>query len=158
MLKYKIKFREATFKDRQALYQLNRESLPVVYSCEQWAILVGQKLDTKKERNCVYVLTLSDQIVGYSACDQSGCIISFAIHSKYRQMGYGRQLLMYCCDEMKIRGHTQIILRVKVSNQPAINLYTSVGFKTIEVLSKYYTDGEVEEDGYLMKLDLNLFK
>jgi ribosomal protein S18 acetylase RimI-like enzyme len=157
MPSFKIKTRIATTKDRFAIQKLNETSLPVVYDVDHWNFLIGKKADhTKKDANVTYVLTKSDSIIAYCACDASGCIVSFAVEEIERGNRYGSRLLVYAIEEMWKRGHKKLQLRVKVSNEIAKKLYSAVGFKEVELLKDYYKagfDGATDEDAYLMELN-----
>lgn len=156
---FKIKTRIATKKDRFAIQKLNESSLPVVYDLDRWDVLIGNKADhLKKDSYVTYVLTKSDDIIAYCACDGTGCIVSFAVAEQQRGQKYGYRLLVSSIDDLKKRGHTQLQLRVKVSNEIAKKLYLSVGFTIIELLKDYYKagfDGDHDEDAYLMQLNIS---
>jgi ribosomal-protein-alanine N-acetyltransferase len=53
----------------------------------------------------------------------------------------------------KMKGYKAIecYLEVRVSNEPAVNLYRKLGFKTSRSVHGYYADGE---DAYIMTLRL----
>ena len=142
MTKVKIVYRLAKRKDCQGILEVNEKSLPVVYSRYDWEMMVNQKM--------TYIVTQSALIVGYITCDKSGCIVSFAVSESHRHQGLGRQLLKYCLEEMKKLNYKRLILRVKVSNHIAHQLYLSQGFKDAELLSNYYEDGC---DGMLMSYE-----
>jgi len=42
---------------------------------------------------------------------------------------------------------TECYLEVRVSNTPAINLYSKLGFMIVKIMKGYYADGE---DAYVM--------
>jgi ribosomal protein S18 acetylase RimI-like enzyme len=156
---FKIKIRTATKKDRFAIQKLNELSLPVVYDLDRWEVLIGNKTDHfKKDSYVTYVLTKSEDIIAYCACDGTGCIVSFAVAEKQRGQKYGYKLLVAAIDDLRKRGHTKMQLRVKLSNEIAKKLYTSVGFQVIELLKDYYKagfDGDQDEDAYLMELNIS---
>jgi len=55
---------------------------------------------------------------------------------------------------LRMRSHygaQEVVLEVRVSNEPAINLYRGIGFKVVRILRRYYADGE---DAYLMAAPL----
>lgn len=56
---------------------------------------------------------------------------------------------------MTIAGATVVKLEVRVSNDPAIRLYRSVGFESARRIPGYYGNGE---DAYIMVLDLSEWK
>lgn len=145
MTKNKIVYRLATRKDRLSLHEVNRLSLPVVYTESDWADIIAYKY--------TYIVTINSVIIGYCAGDKTGCIVSVAILNDYRNQGYGRKLLSYAVNEIKktIKAK-KLILRVKVNNLIAQRLYTSMGFAISETLTNYYGGNE---DAYLMELIIN---
>ncbi|WP_319759828.1 ribosomal protein S18-alanine N-acetyltransferase [Maridesulfovibrio sp.] len=79
-------------------------------------------------------------------------VLNLGVHPRFRRMGIGRALmleLLHKCREMNvIRG----LLDVKESNNPAIGLYKSLGFKQVGVRKNYYPD--TREDALLYDLDI----
>jgi len=142
MTKSKIVFRLATRKDRLGICQVNEKSLPVGYDLNAWEAMIAHKRS--------FVVTRAGLVIGYIVADSEGCIVSFAVFEEYRKQGFGKKLLLLCLDNMKKLGHKKVILRVKVSNAAAQNLYISVGFKQKEILHDYY---DKMGDGYLMQID-----
>lgn len=75
-------------------------------------------------------------------------IVSFAVDQKYRQQGYGKQLINAVAS-----GRKHIALQVRESNTPAITLYEKMGFiKHPDKLKAYYNDDGVLEDAFFMYL------
>lgn len=58
-------------------------------------------------------------------------IVNFGIIKKYRGMGYSKILLLYLLNIIKDNKFETAYIRVKSSNNIALSLYTSVGFKII---------------------------
>lgn len=142
IMKEKIVLRLATRKDRLGLHDVNKQSLPVVYSEQDWEDIIKMKH--------TYILTVSADIVAYCACDNTGCIMSFAVLENHRQKGFGKKLLQYTITNMKNK-FDKLYLRVKVSNGIAQKLYTSLGFISTQTINKYYSN---TEDAYFMELKL----
>ncbi len=78
-------------------------------------------------------------------------IMSIATAAENRRKGIGRSLMMECIERGRRENATSVNLEVRKSNQPAINLYESLGFKPTGINKRYYSDGE---DAILMKLNL----
>ncbi len=81
-----------------------------------------------------------DEIVGYCAFSDEGSIIhikSIAVHPNYRNRGIGKALIKEI-----VKLGKDIYLEVKVSNENAIRLYEGLGFKKIQVLKSFYSNGE----------------
>ncbi|MHB8586348.1 MAG: GNAT family N-acetyltransferase [Thermoplasmatota archaeon] len=74
-------------------------------------------------------------------------VLILAVDSQYRGQGLGRRLVKMFEERFGRRGIRRVNLEVRVSNQPAIRLYESLGFEQRRVLPRYYGDGE---DAFLM--------
>ena len=74
-------------------------------------------------------------------------ITKVSIAKKYQGYKLSKLLMADAERRMKLAECVNCTLEVRVSNQVAINLYTSFGYKTVAVRKKYYENGE---DAYLM--------
>jgi ribosomal-protein-alanine N-acetyltransferase len=87
--------------------------------------------------------------------DQNGSILGFIIASfvapeaeletlvsapKHQRQGIARQLVTALIHELRSAGNTSIHLEVRPSNQPAINLYKSIGFTQFSTRKSYYSN------------------
>lgn len=101
------------------------------------------------------VLIEDDVIVGYGGVwyvMDEGHITNVAIHPDYRKKGYGK-VLVYEMMKRAIEGNLrQMTLEVRVSNVPAIKLYEKMGFESVGIRPKYYSDNH--EDAMIMWLSL----
>ena len=100
------------------------------------------------------VADIGGKVVGYIVTMDMGVdskIMSFAVKKEFRGKGIGSMLLKEVIRRCKERGKRRIILEVRVSNVTAQRLYKKNGFETVDILPKYYNDGE---DAYLMELRL----
>ena len=83
--------------------------------------------------------------VGYViACLEPGCrghIISIGVLPEYRRRGIGRALLCEALRALRGACAEKVYLEVREDNDVAIRLYTSTGFKVVEYLPRYYSDG-----------------
>ena len=75
------------------------------------------------------------------------------VDSSYRGKGLGKELLQTSIEELKRREVDTIFLEVRVSNTPARNLYTGLGFEEIGT-RKYFYSNPVE-DAICMRLDID---
>jgi [ribosomal protein S18]-alanine N-acetyltransferase len=73
---------------------------------------------------------------------RKGHIVSVAVLDQNRRAGLGRALVEEGVQGMKQRGCSEAYLEVRTSNEPAIALYTKLGFRTIATHRGYYRDGE----------------
>ncbi|WP_304114994.1 ribosomal protein S18-alanine N-acetyltransferase [Mycolicibacterium bacteremicum] len=96
-----------------------------------------------------------DRLVGYAGISRLGRIppYEYEVHTigvdpTCQGRGIGRALLADLLDFAK-RG--EVYLEVRTDNEPAINLYRSVGFATVGVRKRYYKVSGA--DAYTMKRD-----
>lgn len=75
-------------------------------------------------------------------------ITNIAVDINHRQKGYGEALLKKVLDDCYKEMIKYITLEVRVSNTPAINLYTKYGFSSFGKRKKYYQDNN--EDALIM--------
>lgn len=99
-----------------------------------------------------FVAEDNGQIVGYAGMWQvidEGEVINIAVRKEDRRKGLGEALLKKLLQEAEIRQIINVFLEVRESNIPALNLYTSMGFKVIGRRKDYYH--EPTEDGINMQ-------
>lgn len=90
------------------------------------------------------------QIVGQMSLwidEQKAQINNFYIVKQFQGQRLGKKFLEHVFQYLRERGTEEITLEVKSSNEIAINLYESFGFRTVSVRKHYYKNGE---DAYLM--------
>ncbi len=80
-------------------------------------------------------------------------ILKFGILPEFRGKGLGTKLLSYTVEESKQKGQKYMWLEVRKSNEIALKLYSSQGFKLQGVRKEYYADNN--EDAYIMVLEIN---
>jgi ribosomal-protein-alanine N-acetyltransferase len=138
----------ASLRDLGALRRLES----AVFEKDAWPIL-----------DLVAVLTWSDvvrlkavidhEMVGFVAGDSrpaqnTGWIATIGVDPRYQGQGVGTTLLRACETQLKF---PTVKLTVRISNQRAISLYEKEGYRTVDIWSKYYNDGE---DGLVMEKNL----
>ena len=138
-----IEYRLATIKDFDAVQEIENECFKEPYST--------QELKYEFEENPVNKIIVAEKdgkVVGFIdflVTFNSATIMQVAVTKDFRGRGIATQLLA----EMEKSFPEQlddlvenITLEVRVSNQPAVNLYTKNGYKIVVVKSHYYKDGE----------------
>lgn len=101
-----------------------------------------------------YYYTLHNEeglIVGYAGCWhilEEAHITTIAIHPDYRKRKYAQSLLYKVIKDCYADKIKYITLEVRVSNEPAINLYTKYGFSSFGSRKGYYQDNN--EDALIM--------
>ena len=138
-----IEYRRATNKDFEAVQELENECFKEPYST--------QELKYEFEENPVNKIIVAEkdgQVIGFIdflVTFNSATIMQIAVTKKYRGLGIATQLLAemeHSFPEDLEDLVENITLEVRVSNQPAVNLYTKNGYKIVVVKSHYYKDGE----------------
>jgi ribosomal-protein-alanine N-acetyltransferase len=83
-------------------------------------------------------------------------ILNIAVHQDFRKIGLGEMLLRDCISLSKETGLKYAILEVRTSNIGAIKLYEKIGFRTMRLRKKYYSDNG--EDAYVMMYELESYE
>lgn len=113
-----------------------------------------QELTKNKLANYL-VIEENDAIIGYGGTwyvMDEGHITNIAVHPEHRKKGLGKKLVAAMIEEAKKHQMTQMTLEVRVSNLPAIKLYEGMGFSSVGIRPKYYTDNH--EDAMIMWVKL----
>ena len=99
-----------------------------------------------------YSIVASDgKLAGYAGCWhilEEAHITTIAIAPEYRRKNYGQALLKRIIDDCYKEKIKYITLEVRVSNTPAINLYSKYGFSSFGTRKGYYQDNN--EDALIM--------
>ena len=113
------------------------------------------ELELKKPRTLQLVSKRCDKVTGYIVSwmmyDEVH-ILNVAVHPDFRRKGIARRLISEVIEYFYIRGARSVILEVRINNKAAQNLYESMGFRTLRIRKKYYTD--TGEDAIVMYLDI----
>ena len=134
--------------DVEAAADLERRLFPDAWSVETfWAELAG----VPETRHYV-VAQDGDQLVGYAglfATRHSADVQTVAVAPEAQGSGLGATLLQDLLDEAHRRGCSEVLLEVRVDNEPARRLYERHGFERIGVRRGYYQPGSV--DGLVLR-------
>lgn len=99
-----------------------------------------------------YALKTNDGfLAGYAGCWhilEEAHITTIAIHPDFRRKNFGQALLTRIIDDCYKDLIKYITLEVRVSNTPAISLYTKYGFSSFGTRKGYYQDNN--EDALIM--------
>jgi ribosomal-protein-alanine N-acetyltransferase len=93
----------------------------------------------------LWVLEEETLPIGYICAwfiDDEGQIANVAVLPEHRRRGLGRTLLEHVFYEARQNGICSLSLEVRRSNQAALELYKSFGFREVSVRERYYDDGE----------------
>lgn len=111
--------------------------------------------EIKAQNSYKRIIRFSGSVVGYIitwTIHDEVHILNIAVHKDFRQIGLGEMLLRDCLNYSSEQGLKLAVLEVRTSNHGAIKLYEKVGFKTLRVRKKYYSD--TGEDAYVMLCEL----
>ncbi len=156
-----ILVRRARRKDLNQVIYINRRCLPENYPewyfeehLEKWGKAFYVAEDAGRGIVVGYIMTRVEHGVGFIVRGfiRRGHIVSLAVLPEYRRRGIATKLLEAALRTLRDEyGAREVYLEVRVSNEPAINLYKKMGFRIIHVIPRYYADGE---DAYLMAREL----
>lgn len=76
-------------------------------------------------------------------------MMNLAVSPEYRRQGIAKMLVNALVEQLKQRGSRCLTLEVRVSNEPARNLYESLGFVQIGRRPGYYHNPK--EDGLILR-------
>jgi len=109
---------------------------------------------SKKWPEGFLVAKIGNECVGYAIGEKNnnfGVIISIALKKEWRRKGIGKRMVEKLLENFKKEGINIVFLHVREENKEAINFYQTLGFKIIELVENYYSNGE---NGYLMEKSL----
>jgi len=95
------------------------------------------------------------KVLGFAAFHQvidEAELRNIAVDPDHRAQGVGKALLEEARQRLLRSGAKRVFLEVRVSNKPALSLYSSVGFSLHTLRKSYYRDPP--EDGYVLCLEL----
>ncbi len=145
--------------DLDRVMEINRITLPENYATYFFLDLHERFPET------FIVAEENETIVGYIMCrietglpdfrsfgiPKKGHVISIAVLPEHQREGIGMALMKLAMEKMKTYRATECYLEVRISNEPAVNLYKKLGFKPSRTVRGYYADGE---DAYIMTIKL----
>ncbi len=155
-----VTVRRFSNEDLDKVMEINRTCLPENYSAYFFLEVY---------RNCpdaFLVATTNGRLVGYIMCRlergfsdlnhlrlvQKGHVVSIAVTPDYRRAGVASALMLSALSALAGHGASESFVEVRVTNEPAINLYRKLGFRIVKRISRYYFNGE---DAYVMAAPIN---
>lgn len=155
--------RTFTVSDLERVMHINTACLPENYSSFFYKDLYTRFPDT------FIVAEMDGEIQGYIMCriekgwSKRGrlsparlChVVSIAVMESYRRKGIGKALVEQAMGHgRRIYDSNEGYLEVRVSNEPAVNLYAKLGFTKVKRNYGYYLNGE---DAWVMAAPLDKF-
>jgi len=138
-----VKLRLATSEDS---YEIDRQSSIYFGMSEEQAD--NKEHEGEKEKTAIqvddnfisYMAEVQGEIIGkihISITNNDGFIYGFGVIPKFREKGYGREILCSALDIFKMKNVDNIYLEVVTENKSALGLYESCGFEEISVMDYY---------------------
>ena len=141
--------------DIESVVNINRVCLPENYAPYFF-------LDTFNSSPQTFIVAeFQGNIVGYIMCRiehgfsdvrklhfaKKGHVISVAVMPEFRRRSIGRGLVESALSALSGLSADECFLEVRITNDPAIELYRKLGFEITRTISRYYYDGS---DAYVM--------
>ncbi|MEM2942324.1 MAG: ribosomal protein S18-alanine N-acetyltransferase [Candidatus Bathyarchaeia archaeon] len=154
-----VTLRRFTNEDLEEVMKINRCCLPENYSANFYIEIY---------RNCPDAFLVAEaqgRLVGYVMCRaesglsdfirmkpvRKGHVVSVAVMPEYRRLGIARSLMSSAITALSTYGCSEVFVEVRVTNEPAIQLYKKLGFEMMRRVPRYYYDGE---DAYVMSFKI----
>ncbi|WP_300278481.1 ribosomal protein S18-alanine N-acetyltransferase [Peptacetobacter sp.] len=137
--------REMTINDVDGVFEVEKNCFEDFWSKQSF-------IDEIKNNNARYLVAQNgSKIVGYIGIWlilDEGHITNVAVHSDYRGLKIGNELLKEMVNLCKENNIIAMTLEVRKSNEIAQNLYKKYGFKMAGIRKEYYSDNR--EDAIIM--------
>lgn len=117
----------------------------------------GNFVDSLRAGYSGWVYRINRSVIGYAVCMRvidEVHLLNLSIAGARQGQGYGARLLRFLMDLYGASGSRQILLEVRPSNAPALNLYRQFGFRKIGVRRNYYPAHDGREDAWVMVREL----
>lgn len=138
-------FRDMQLEDVEAVSLIERECFAAPWKPEDFIAMANN------DSSAYVVMVLDGKIIGGAGIRNivgDGEITNVAITKIHRGKGYSKLLLQNLIERGKELGATQFTLEVRVSNEPAIRCYKSVGFEDEGIRPGFYE--HPKEDALIM--------
>ena len=137
--------REMEVADVEAVSKIESEAFSMPWSARDFLEMV------EADYAYYYVAEADGNLAGCCGIRNmagEGEITNVVVAADYRKTGIGRKMMEYMVERAKENGMGDCTLEVRVSNQPAIRLYESLGFKGEGVRPGFYD--KPKEDALIM--------
>ena len=145
-----LEFRRLKLRDLTAIEEIERSAYPTPWSRSMFA---GEL--AKPSSICLGAIDADEErLVGYliiSRYVDAWHVMNLAVAVSHRRRGIATRLMERLFEVTAGDGRRGYTLEVRVSNEAAIKLYESLGFKARGVRRGYYTDNR--EDALIMWKD-----
>ena len=109
--------------------------------------------------NLSFALKIENEIIGFCLmdyCPQTKIteVVLLCVKEEYKGNHFGEYLLSFCINYCKNLKFKKFSLHVSTTNNPALRLYSKLGFKAIKIIKNYYHDEEPKNNNaYYMVLN-----
>jgi ribosomal-protein-alanine N-acetyltransferase len=83
-------------------------------------------------------------VVAHAIRRKYGRILTLDILPQARRYGLGIKLMTACEERLRSVGCVDVYLETAVNNQPAVRLYTKLGYQILRTLPKYYASHSLD--------------
>jgi len=90
--------------------------------------------------------------VGSQTVLDSADMMNLAVSQSFRRQGIGERLVNCLTEELKEKGVKTLLLEVRISNEPARELYQKLGFEVVGKRPRYYE--KPREDALILRKEL----
>jgi len=102
------------------------------------------------------VLDVDHRVSGYAIMSMAAAeahILNICVHPNLRRLGHGRRLLHALLIRAQEAQVKNVFLEVRPSNEAAVSLYRSAGFREIGIRPAYYQAREGRENAVVLSLE-----
>jgi ribosomal-protein-alanine N-acetyltransferase len=141
-----VEVRRLAYSDLPAVISIERRSFPAPWSLAMFV------LELSKPSGICLAASEDGELLGYLVCsryDRVWHLMNVAVAPERRRQGVARRLISRLIEEGG--GGLPFTLEVRASNNEAIAMYESLGFRSAGVRPRYYQDNG--EDALIMWLD-----
>ena len=128
--------------------QINEDYIDLCFELDSNTISLWSKKqwtkEFKKEGTKIFGLLVSNQVIGicvFQVVIDEAQINYFVVHQKFRNRGFGSQLMNFSIKKCENLNLKKILLEVSRSNITAERFYSSFDFSTVGIRKNYYRDG-----------------
>ncbi|MEA2361540.1 MAG: [ribosomal protein S18]-alanine N-acetyltransferase [Thermoleophilaceae bacterium] len=143
-MNHDLQIRRLTYADLPQVIAIERRAFPTPWSLAMFV------LELSKPSGICLAATIDERVVGYVVCsryDTVWHVMNVAVDDRLLRQGIA-SMLMERLFELADRPNEQYTLEVRTSNDPAIRLYESFGFRPAGRRRAYYHDNR--EDALIM--------
>lgn len=130
-----------------SVYELSKTCFSVPWSLES----ISYEIENPLAKYVIAQDLSTKEVLGFAGVwivAGEGDITNIAVNPSYRKQGIASQLLSNLIEICHENNCNDITLEVRISNIPAQNLYTKLGFVNEGIRKKYYSDNG--EDAIIM--------